>query len=623
MMDGRFWEAARVVTDFVESDGCSKRVIAYHRRGIRQLADFLDREGLELGAESAARWVDVSGSLWKAGMRKENATVARRMVEALETGSVTPGACSHSGPTENNHETLSGWSREVVDSYADAFESAAAPAERRRYASQFMVRSGLADATPSDVTAKLVLAYVGGRGGDKRVRSLRLRHLRDMLRHMADRGEAPAWLALLADDSFARHAGCFDTVDGLERGGVAPDDCLSMVDGFVGALAERGYAKTERNCGARVVRMASVAMAMNGTGLTRANAEAWLAAVEPLVGCKQWPSYRRVLRLFVGYADSGGIDTSVASSRAGALDRMPGWARDGVDGYLAMMRREGWSESTLACAASACARLASYADSVGRRSWADLTPQDVADWCVADEHKTAEGRACYASKARGFLAYLAEEGTVAPCLWLAARRGHAPKRRVAEVLDAGQVEAVEAMRRAASTPTELRDAAVVSLGLTMGLRSCDVVALRLADIDWRRSTVSLTQQKTGEPIELPLTVAAGNAIYAYLMRGRPKCGSPLVFVKHRAPYDGLSTWVCGKALERTLGDGAPGFHVLRKTFATSLLRGGAGRSEVAEALGHRSERSTEPYLSLDEARMRQCALPLGDLAIGGGDDGGS
>ena len=94
-------------------------------------------------------------------------------------------------------------------------------------------------------------------------------------------------------------------------------------------------------------------------------------------------------------------------------------------------------------------------------------------------------------------------------------------------------------------------------------------------------------------------------------------------MKHRAPYDGLSTWVCGKALERTRGDGAPGFHVLRKTFATSLLRGGAGRSEVAEALGHRSERSTEPYLSLDEARMRQCALPLGDLAIGGGDDGGS
>ena len=48
-----------------------------------------------------------------------------------------------------------------------------------------------------------------------------------------------------------------------------------------------------------------------------------------------------------------------------------------------------------------------------------------------------------------------------------------------------------------------------------------------------------------------------------------------------------------------------------------MLRAGSGRGEVAEALGHRTELSTAPYLSLDPERMRSCSLPLGRLEIGG------
>jgi integrase len=67
------------------------------------------------------------------------------------------------------------------------------------------------------------------------------------------------------------------------------------------------------------------------------------------------------------------------------------------------------------------------------------------------------------------------------------------------------------------------------------------------------------------------------------------------------------------ALEHVLGDARgdhTGFHVLRRTFATGVLRGGHGQRMVSEALGHRSERAARPYLALDGERMRRCAMPL-------------
>lgn len=42
-----------------------------------------------------------------------------------------------------------------------------------------------------------------------------------------------------------------------------------------------------------------------------------------------------------------------------------------------------------------------------------------------------------------------------------------------------------------------RDAAIILLALSTGLRACDVVALRLGDVDWRGHTIGLVQQKTG------------------------------------------------------------------------------------------------------------------------------
>ena len=49
-----------------------------------------------------------------------------------------------------------------------------------------------------------------------------------------------------------------------------------------------------------------------------------------------------------------------------------------------------------------------------------------------------------------------------------------------------------------------RDAAITLLALSTGLRACDIVALRLGDVDWRGHTIGIVQQKTGNPLTLPL-----------------------------------------------------------------------------------------------------------------------
>lgn len=615
-----YWEAASIVMGFVEAEGSGGKVLSYHGRGIRHFAAYLEETGAECARESAELWLEQGRSTWSRCTFKENRTAVRRLVEAMETCRVAPSPYSHPGPTD--YSKLTGWSKESVDAYAEAAEERFSEREgrlSRMYASQFLVRSGLEGASPDDITADVIIGYTRECGGTKCVRAARLSHLRGFLSALAERGEVPAWAPMLASDRLASKAECFARFDAPDGCGEDPAICMDLADGFVGALESAGYVGTSVKTAQRVLDLLYIALSLNGVGYTRANAEAWLEAASPHIGTQK-PAYSRAIRLFDGFASDGAIDTAALRGKVDPMAGAPAWAVDGISEYLRIKSREGCSDGAVACARRACIRLASYADSAGTRSWSDIDPATVAAWCVDDPHDTAGGRACYVGKARGLLQYLGDEGIAPAGVWLAAWPERAAARKVVEVLGDSDIALASEARLSASSPMELRDAAVIALGLTMGLRSCDALGLKLSDISWTRSSITIVQRKTGAQLDLPLTVAAGNAVAAYIRRGRPDSPSPLVFVKHRAPYDGLTKRACRDALVRTFGPHVTGFHILRRTFATSMLRGGAGRRGVSEALGHRTELSTGPYLSLDAGRMRMCALSPADCGIGGGHD---
>ena len=74
-----------------------------------------------------------------------------------------------------------------------------------------------------------------------------------------------------------------------------------------------------------------------------------------------------------------------------------------------------------------------------------------------------------------------------------------------------------------------------------GLRACDLVALRLADIDWRAGTLGIVQQKTGNPLTLPLAPLVLATLAEYVLHERPDSGDEHVFLRCKAPHTGWPT----------------------------------------------------------------------------------
>jgi len=615
-MDGSYWDAAELVMSSLEEDGRKERTLACYKRGIIRLAGHLDAKGLECTTESVEAWLGAGREAWSDGVYRENSAAAHRMAEALEDGTV--GVRPHLPEGPRGYGKLSGWSLEAVEGFVEHFRAERGDAKAKlceRYATQFMLRAGLSDAQPADLTADVIVGYVRSCGGTKGTRRLKLTHLRQLLAYLHGVGNLPAWAPMLASDRFADHAECYGAVCDWGPGDADPESFLVASGKFVEALRGAGYSVTAVCAAAKILQMLYIALALNGACYSPGNADAWFGEVAGAIG-GQPERYGRMLVMFSRFAASGRIDAAFEARTPDPMAAFPPWAGPAFAAYAAIRGREGVSGKTIAGNRQAALRLATFADARGAGSWMELNAETVAAWCAEDPHSTAGGRANYVHSARGFLEFLEEEGLAAPGISIAAHVECAQARRVVEVLDEGQVELAGRARLSASTPMELRDAAMVALGLTMGMRACDVAGLRMSDISWRDSSVTFVQRKTCTRVTLPLTVAAGNAVVAYLREGRPPSASPMLFVSHVAPFGGVTKYVCSRAMERTFGPGLTRFHTLRRTFATRMLEAGAGRGDVAEALGHSGGRSVAPYLSLDAERMRMCALSPAECGIG-------
>ena len=85
-----------------------------------------------------------------------------------------------------------------------------------------------------------------------------------------------------------------------------------------------------------------------------------------------------------------------------------------------------------------------------------------------------------------------------------------------------------------------RDYAILLLIIKLGLRKIDVITLRFADINWNNKTINIVQQKTKEPVSLPLLNDVGWAIIDYIKNGRPQSEIENVFLTHKNPISSFS-----------------------------------------------------------------------------------
>ena len=168
-----------------------------------------------------------------------------------------------------------------------------------------------------------------------------------------------------------------------------------------------------------------------------------------------------------------------------------------------------------------------------------------------------------------------------------------------------------------------RDYAIMLLGTVLGLRACDIVALKLTDIDWLRGEIHIVQSKTTNPVILPLTQDVGEALKDYILNARPSAMDHEIFLRIKAPHTKLASAVTVGDIYRDccVAAGLPAnkrFHDLRRALGTSMVTNGISVYDVAQVLGDKNLNSTKPYLATDAEHLKMCALPFEGIALVGG-----
>jgi len=186
-----------------------------------------------------------------------------------------------------------------------------------------------------------------------------------------------------------------------------------------------------------------------------------------------------------------------------------------------------------------------------------------------------------------------------------------PKRRRAlpKTLSPGEVERlIDAA--AGTTPRQLRDSALVELLYGAGLRVSEAVGLDRVGVDLENRLVRTIGKGSKERV-VPVGRPAVEALTRYLSRGRPfldRRHRPELFLNAKG---GALTRAGAFLILRRLAEKAglepervhP--HLLRHSFATHLLEGGADLRSVQEMLGHADLATTELYTHVSDRRRRE------------------
>jgi len=225
-----------------------------------------------------------------------------------------------------------------------------------------------------------------------------------------------------------------------------------------------------------------------------------------------------------------------------------------------------------------------------------------------------------ASALRVFLRYAAMQGWCAATLADAIR---GPRIFAEEALPAGS-DWADVQRVLASMhtdqPADIRDRAMLLLFALYGLRTSEVAALTLDDIDWENDRLQVTRAKGGKPRAYPLVPPVGNALVQYLQTVRPHSSSREIFLTLRPPYRPIARGTLySLTRQRLMALGVRtkhyGPHALRHACAARLVSEGLSLKEIGDHLGHRSSKATRIYAKVDLPALRQvAAFDLGELS---------
>ena len=197
------------------------------------------------------------------------------------------------------------------------------------------------------------------------------------------------------------------------------------------------------------------------------------------------------------------------------------------------------------------------------------------------------------------------------------------RRRLPRTLSPAEVERLIAGAQGVS-PRALRDRALVELLYGAGLRVSEAVGLDLGRVDLEERLVRPLGKGSKERL-VPLGREAVEALRRYLARGRPfldRRRRPELFLNAQGgPLTRAGAFLVLRRLAERAGLEPERIHphLLRHSFATHLLEGGADLRSVQEMLGHADLATTELYTHVSDRRRRDAYFQAHPHALRGRD----
>ena len=308
-------------------------------------------------------------------------------------------------------------------------------------------------------------------------------------------------------------------------------------------------------------------------------------------GALRWRSTRSAARAATRRSAAKKKVVRIGEAGAGGERIRPGGQSRAIDRFL---DSPGLSESTRRAYASDLADFAGWLERTGRKL-EDVDVQALAEY-TAELGRGRRGLAPATiarrlAAVRSFIGFTLGAARV-PAIALPPKR----RRRLPDAPKLAEVEAILATVEGDGA-LAVRNAAILELTYSCGLRTAEVVGLRLADVDFEQEAVHVLG-KGGKERIVPLGERAAHAVATYLRDARPSLA--------RGANDTLFLSVRGRALDTSvLRRLMRNPHRLRHAYATHLLEGGADLRTIQELLGHASLSTTQVYSHVDARRLRR------------------
>lgn len=156
----------------------------------------------------------------------------------------------------------------------------------------------------------------------------------------------------------------------------------------------------------------------------------------------------------------------------------------------------------------------------------------------------------------------------------------------------------------------LRDRALLELFYSSGLRVSELAGLTLQQLDLESGFLRVFGKGSKERV-VPVGSQARDALAAWLTAGRPRfvkkaTGSQLFLNNRGTALSRVALWMIVKKYAKRAGltrNVKP--HLLRHSFATHLLGGGADLRAIQEMLGHANIATTQIYTAVESGRLRE------------------